>query len=99
MACVARLRKQRRLLEKRAKEISRRGLKFLNELNATKEKERLEKEKQEAVQQVINTSVATNVGSLDSDLTAALVAYDPSDPFWATLDFGSRTPQVSQSTS
>ena len=32
---------------------------------------------------------ATNV--LDPDLTSALGNYDPSDPFWATLDFDSGT--------
>ena len=99
MARVARLRKQYYLLEKRAKEISRRGLKFLDELDTTEEKERLEKERQEAIQQAVDTSVAASDGPLDSDLAVALMAYDPSDPFWATLDFGSRTTQVSQSTS
>ena len=99
IARITRLRKQRRLLEKRVKEISRQGLRFLNKLDATKEKECLEKEKQEVVQQAVNTSVATNDSPLDSDLTVALLAYDPSDPFWATLDFGGRTPQVSRNTS
>ena len=72
--------------------MSRCDLKFLDELNATEEKERLEKEKQEVVQQAIDTLVATSNSPLDSDLTAALMAYDPSDPFWATLDFGGGTP-------
>ena len=99
IARVARLQKQRCLLERRAKEMSRQGLKFLDELDTTEEKERLEKERQEAVQQAVNTSVATSDSPLDSDLAAALTAYNPSDPFWATLDFGGRTTQASQSTS
>ena len=49
MARIARLRKQRYLLEKRAKEMFYRGLKFLDELNTVEEKERLEKERKEVV--------------------------------------------------
>jgi hypothetical protein len=47
MARVARLRKQRTFLRERKKEMLRRGLSFLDELDAAEEKERLEKEKAE----------------------------------------------------
>ena len=48
LARVARLRKQRAFLRKRREEMSKRGLKFLDELDAAEEKERLEAEKQTA---------------------------------------------------
>ena len=98
MAKILRLRKQKKFLVRREAEMAKRGLKFLDELDAAEERERLEKERQEAVQQAVDTSVAANEGPLDSDLAAALVAYDPSDPFWASLDFGGGTPQASQGT-
>jgi hypothetical protein len=44
MAKILRLRKQRRFLMDREKEMSRRGLKFLDELDAAEEKERAEAE-------------------------------------------------------
>ena len=47
MAKILRLEKQKALLKERAKEMSRRGLKFLEELDAAEEKERQEKEEQE----------------------------------------------------
>ena len=98
MAKILRLRKQQAFLRQRKTEMSKRGLKYLDELDAAEEKERLEKEKQEQVQLAAVTSVTSGEGVLPSDLAAALATYDPSDPFWATLDFGGGTPQASQGT-
>ena len=78
--------------------MARRGLKFLDELDAAEEKERKEKETAQAAQ-TTDMSVPTAEPTLDPDLAAALGAYDPSsDPFWATLGFDGETPQASQGT-
>ena len=98
MAKILRLRKQQRFLESRETKMSCYGLKYLDELNATKEKERRKKEIAQAAQ-TTDMSVPTAEPILDPDLAAALGAYDPSsDPFWATLDFDGETPQASQGT-
>jgi hypothetical protein len=47
MAKILRLRKQQRFLKDRESEMARRGLRFLDELDATKTKEREEKEARE----------------------------------------------------
>jgi len=97
MSKILRLRKQQRLLCQRRDEMAKRGLKFLDELDAAEEKERKEKELAQAAQ-TTDTSVPTVEPILDPDLAAALGAYDPSDPFWVTLDFDGETPQASQGT-
>ena len=81
IAKILRLYKQKKFLIYREAEITKYSLKFLDELNTTEEQERLEKERQEVTQQAIDTSVATNKGPMDSDLTAAFIAYNPSNPF------------------
>ena len=62
-------------------EMSKQGLRFLNELDTAKKLKRLEKTDYKAAQQIVNMSVVTGVSALNSDLAAALVTYDPSDPF------------------
>jgi hypothetical protein len=61
----------------------RQGLKSLDELDKAKEKERLEAETQAQLAAAIQNPTSDPFGDL---------GLDPSDPFWATLDFGSKMP-------
>lgn len=99
MAKILRLRKQKKFLVRREAEMSRRGLKFLDELDAAEEKERVEKEALEAAASSAapaDASAATVDPPFDPVLAAALAAYDPSDPYWATLGFDGGTLPTSQ---
>ncbi|KAE8440425.1 hypothetical protein EG329_008006 [Mollisiaceae sp. DMI_Dod_QoI] len=66
MAKVLRLRKQRQLLKKRRKEMLRRGLRYLDKLDATKEKERKEAEERERA----TAATPSTVGFREVDLFA-----------------------------
>ena len=94
---MAWLRKQQVFLRKRCEEISKRGLKFLDELDVAKEKERLEAEKQTTSENPI-TPQAAFAAFLESN-----PQYSPDDFFlgspvppdaalspslWAVLRFG-----------
>jgi hypothetical protein len=72
----------------------RRGLNTLDELDTVKEKEKQDAKEPERARQEVDTSAPTIDKPLDSDLAVALTTYDPSDPFWATLDFGDKMPRV-----
>ena len=87
----------------RASEMLGRGLKTLDERDEVEDAEKAAKEREKAeeaaAQQQADASPVNGDPPLDPALVEAL-AYDPSDPFWAsaTLDFGGGTPQVSQGT-
>ena len=73
----------------------RRGLKSLDELDATEEAERLAAERPPVVEDtppLTNPSEPGSFGEIDPSVIVALSAdFDPSNPFWATLDFDGRT--------
>ena len=94
---LLRLQRQKRFLRQRASEMLRRGLNSLDELDAAEEKERLESSARELAQQPVDTS-SPNFDLFDAELAATLSAYNPADPFLATLGFGGGTPQASQNT-
>ena len=94
---LLRLQRQKRFLRQRASEMLRRGLNSLDELDAAEEKERLESSARELAQQPADTS-SPNFDLFDAELAATLSAYNPADPFLATLGFGGGTPQASQNT-
>jgi hypothetical protein len=89
MARVARLRKQRQLLKNRKLEMSRRGLKYLEELDAAEEAAIRENEAR-----VIEKSPPLITDSVDLSQVLGVSDFDPS--FWATVDFGGGMPQASQ---
>jgi hypothetical protein len=60
-----------------------RGLKTLDKLDKAKERERLEAEAQAQLAVVMRNPTSDLFGDL---------GLDPSDPFWATLDFGGKMP-------
>jgi hypothetical protein len=66
-----------------------RGLKTLDKLDKAKEQERLEAE--------ARAQLAATMQNPTSDLFDDL-GLDPSDPFWATLDFSGKMPRASQGT-
>jgi hypothetical protein len=70
------------------------GLMTLDELDTVKEKEKQDAEELKRARQEVNTLAPTVDEPLDPDLAAALTTYDPSDPFWVTLDFGDKIPRV-----
>lgn len=86
LAKIKRIRIQKKFLRDREKEMMRRGLASLDELDAAEEKERGEEERRDSF---AASSAAANEPSypmdefLDPALAEALVAYDPSDPFWS----------------
>jgi hypothetical protein len=67
----------------------RRGLKTLDELDEAEEQERLEAE----ARAQLATAIRNPTGDLFDDL-----GLDPSNPFWATLDFSGEIPRASQGT-
>ena len=83
------------MFRKRTIEILRRGLKSLDELDATEEAERLTAEKPSIVEDTPLLTKPSKPGSfskIDPAVIEALSAdFDPSNPFWATLDFDGRT--------
>jgi adenine-specific DNA glycosylase len=83
LARLARLQKQKRLLRSRARDMLRRGLKTLDELDEAEEKERLEAE----AQAQLDVAMRNPTSDLFSDL-----GLDPDDPFWATLGFVGEMP-------
>lgn len=92
LARVQRLEKQQELLKKRGAEMIRRGLQTVDRLEEIEEQERREKE--DAMWREYQIRAMT--GS-SPDVLGDLVDlnFDPSDPFWATWDFGSGTPRAS----
>jgi hypothetical protein len=97
LARVQRLEKQQELLKKRGAEMIRRGFQTLDELEETEERERKEREEAVLQEQRAQATVTSNSADPSGDPLADL-GIDPSDPFWATLDFGGGTPQASQGT-
>jgi len=103
---LMRLRKQKKMLRSRGKEMLRRGLKTLDELDAAEEEEREENERGEQRREaealpIPDTDVSSDPFSdlsLDPALAAALSDFDPANPFWASLGVGGGTPQASQGT-
>jgi hypothetical protein len=65
------------------------GLKSLDKLDKAEEQERLEAE--------ARAQLAAAIRNPTSDLFGDL-SLDPSDPFWATLDFSGKMPRASQGT-
>jgi len=90
MAKVHRLRKQKAFLKARRKEMLRRGLRYLDELDAAEKKEAEEKAAQEASSSSLATANA--VPEFDSSL---LDLPDLSDPIWANLGSFDGTPEAS----
>jgi len=88
MARLSRLQKQKKFLRSRAKDMLRRGLKTLDELDAAEEKERLEKEEMERY-----AAIAAGQPESSADF---FQSFDPSDPAWGGLGFADETPQASQ---
>jgi hypothetical protein len=93
-AKILRLNKQREMFRARAAEMLRRGLKSLDELDAAEEAERIAESDVSAEADPPSPRVPIPSDFLDPELAVALAAYDPSDPFWATLDFGDEMPRV-----
>ena len=84
MARLARLRKQRKFLLAREKEITRRGLRYLKDLDALEEKEELERERVKQKSREKTSEEAPPNPSLvldDPALAATLADFDPSNPF------------------
>jgi hypothetical protein len=96
MAKILRLRKQKKFLQRRRQDMMARGLRSLEELDATKQKEKEEKERVENERRQQHELLSTESffpadhGPLDLD-----PAFDPGPEFWATLDAGGGTPQPS----
>jgi hypothetical protein len=88
MAKILRLEKQRQLLKRREKEMVRRGLKFIEELDALEEKEREEKERQER-----------EAAAQEPEATAGEIpfgVFDLPDSFWANPGFADEIQPTSQ---
>ena len=83
------------MFRKRTIEILRRRLKSLDELDTTEEAERLTAERPPIIGDTLLLTGLPELGSfreIDPAVIEALSTnFDPSNPFWATLDFGSRT--------
>ena len=98
MARLARLRKQRKFLLARKREITRRSLRYLKDLDDLEEKEELEmvereRAEKESPEKTLGEAPPNPSLALDDPaLAAALADFDPSNPFWATLDFGGGSP-------
>ncbi len=102
MAKILRLRKQKRFLEQRELEMSRRGLRYLEELDAAEEQERLNKETAEKLsEQTAPEPSSSAFPTSDSFFPASgSTPFDPSvlDPtLWADLGFVDETPPRAQS--
>ena len=96
---LLRLRRQRREFSTRARDMLRRGLKTLDELDEAEEKERLAKE--EEVRRLAAAGSPVSSGTILSeevDLAAILGLndFEPDPSFWATVDFDGGTRQASQ---
>jgi hypothetical protein len=95
MAKILRLRKQQRLLDDREKEMIRRGLASLDDLDAAEEKDR---ELAEA-QQFLPPSAPSEPSSstpFDPSLAEQLLDFDPSSSYWADLGSVDGTAQANQ---
>ena len=98
-----RLNTQREMFRKRVAEMLRRGLKSLDELDATEEAERLALEREASTTEEetppTDTFDSDFLTSLDPSVAVSLYSdFNPSDPFWAGLGFGGRTPRAAQGT-
>jgi hypothetical protein len=89
---LARLKKQKRFLRERGKDMLTRGLKTLDELDEAEEKEKQEKEKA-AAEAARLSSVVPGPETVSEDLFAFLA--DPSLS-WVPLETTDETPQVSR---
>ena len=94
-ARLARLQKQKKLLRSRARDMLRRGLKTLDELDAAEEAERLERERASRETNVLGPVISEAV---DLAAVLGLSDLDPDPSFWATVDFGGGIPQASPET-
>ena len=112
IAKILRLRKQKRLLKKRETKITRRSLRYLDELVAVEEKEKKEREEKtrQEPQLLVSTSevsAPTNTPQVyllvdlsnpfsNPNFVASLVNYNPSDPFQLGQGISFSIPQTSQ---
>ncbi|KAM0133375.1 hypothetical protein ACHAP3_005898 [Botrytis cinerea] len=100
LARVRALELRQQELRERGREMLRRGLKSLDELDALEEKERLEKERIEKEKEMASASVAgPNDDSFafdSSSLDPSLLASMDSPSFWANPGIAGGTPPTSQ---
>jgi len=94
-AKLQRIEKQKKMFRARAADMLRRGLRSLDELDTAEEMERVAAEKEGSVGPP-RTSEPIDLSDpgLDPALVASLSDFDPSDPFWADLDFDGGTSPV-----
>ncbi|APA07047.1 hypothetical protein SS1G_04260 [Sclerotinia sclerotiorum 1980 UF-70] len=107
MSKLLRLRKQRKFIKERRKRMADRGLKYLDELDALEEREKLENERVEREKEQAGTGssmpVAVNSNVLDNfDPSSFLSLSEPfsfqnsSGPFWGDPDSVGEMPPTSQ---
>ena len=99
MAKVVRLRKQKKFLRERRKKMADRGLKYLDELDALEEKERLEKERVEREKEMTSAPVAGPSGdsfAFDSSLDPSILVSMESPSFWVNSGISGEMPPTSQ---
>jgi hypothetical protein len=93
LARVRELELRQQELRERGIEMLRQGLKTLDELDKAENKDRLEGERPEGVE-----AAPASPGAVDLAAVLGLSDFDLDPAFWASLDFGGRTPQASQGT-
>ena len=93
MAKILRLRKQQRRLQTKAKELIRRGLKTMDELEAVEEKEK-QMETERAANEAASTQVHGPAAEADPFAGIEIPLLPPE--VWANWDFAGETPQASQ---
>lgn len=92
---LLRLEKQRDFLRDRRKQMADRGLKYLDELDALEEKERLEKERVEKEKEQSGFApVEASSSVLDNFDPSSFLS--PSDPFWVDPGIVDGMPSTSQ---
>ena len=99
MAKILRLRKQQKLLRERRQRMADRGLKYLDELDALEEKERLENERGEKEKEMASASVAgpsDDSFAFDSSLDPSILASMDSPSFWVNSGISGEMPPTSQ---
>jgi len=100
MSKILRLRKQKRFLAERELEMARRGLKYIEELDALEWEEKVAKEEAERQKQTEESEAAGSTATPTSEpLAFSLpdgVASDPNHPFWVDLGVAEGSWQASQ---
>jgi hypothetical protein len=93
IAKLMQLRRQHKFLRSRSKDMLRRGLTTLDELDEVKAHEQRKAEAREQEKPKPPVPVDTlSPPSLDPALAAAFASFDPSDPYWVLLGFGEALP-------